>query len=117
MLSHEHQLQVECVKWFRIQYPKLAGLLFAIPNGGLRDIRVATRLKAEGVLPGVPDLFFAYPAAGWNGFFIEMKYGKNTVTDAQKEMINQLSEAGYWCAIVYSFDQFRREIENYLQYD
>ena len=64
MKNGEHQLQVECVKWFRFQYPKLANLLFAIPNGGLRNIKVATKLKAEGVLAGVPDLFLAIPAQG-----------------------------------------------------
>ena len=33
--SHEEsQLQRICVKWFRLQYPELAVLLFAVPNGG-----------------------------------------------------------------------------------
>jgi len=114
MKNGEHLLQVGCVKWFRLQYPNLANLLFAIPNGGLRNIKVATKLKAEGVLAGVPDLFLAMPSKFWYGLFIEMKHGKNTVTDSQKEMMMRLSEAGYWCVVVYSFDQFVNEIQNYL---
>jgi len=114
MKNGEHLLQVSCVKWFRLQYPNLASLLFAIPNGGLRNIKVATKLKAEGVLAGVPDLFLAFPKHGLHGLFIEMKYGKNTVTDSQREMMMKLSEAGYWCVVVYNFDQFTNEIQNYL---
>jgi len=32
-------------------------LIFAIPNGEKRAITVAKRLKAEGVVRGIPDLF------------------------------------------------------------
>lgn len=57
----EHELQKSCVKWFRLQYPEYTNLLFAIPNGGKRNAREAARLKAEGVTPGVPDLFLQLP--------------------------------------------------------
>lgn len=56
--------------------------LHAIPNGGARDPVTAARLKAEGVKPGVPDLFL--PVAKWlspsyafHGLYIEMKKGKS----------------------------------------
>ena len=54
------------VTWFRSRYPGV--LIFAIPNGGKRSIRTALTLKAEGVVPGVPDLFIPE----WR-LFIEMK--------------------------------------------
>jgi hypothetical protein len=116
MRNGEHQLQVECVRWFRLQYPKLAGLLFAIPNGGLRNIKVATKLKAEGVLPGVPDLFLAFPNGACFGFFIEMKFGKNDCTEAQKIMQNILKFEGYEVVTCWSFDEFKNQIEKYLGY-
>ena len=39
--------------------PELA-LLFAIPNGGKRDKITGARMRAEGVKPGVPDIFWAF---------------------------------------------------------
>jgi len=30
----ESQIQKDCVTWFRLQYPKIGRLLFAVPNGG-----------------------------------------------------------------------------------
>lgn len=32
----ESQIQIGCVQWFRLAYPQLAILLFAVPNGGAR---------------------------------------------------------------------------------
>lgn len=44
----ESHLQRQCVAWFRLQYPKLARLLFAVPNGGGRSKVEAGIMKAEG---------------------------------------------------------------------
>lgn len=115
----EHDLQVACVQWFRYQYPHLKDLLFAIPNGGHRDIRTATRLKAEGVVPGVPDLFLAVPnpnARTWvNGLFIELKVGKNKPTPSQMHIIRKLKEQGYDCAVCYSLDDFMDAIRLHIK--
>jgi hypothetical protein len=46
------------IKWVRAikdAYPVLK-LLYAVPNGRDRNIYVARKLKAEGVLAGVADL-------------------------------------------------------------
>ena len=43
----EHHIQQQCVEWFRIQHFNLAPLLFAVPNGGHRNITTAQTLKAE----------------------------------------------------------------------
>ena len=47
MKTTEHEIQVNCVNYFRLRYPK--GLIYAIPNGGHRNVIVASKLKAEGV--------------------------------------------------------------------
>ena len=49
----EHRLQAECVRTFSMRYPRLRGLLFAVPNGGKRDEVTAAKLNAEGVVSGV----------------------------------------------------------------
>jgi len=85
----EHSEQVGFINWFRSQYPEI--LIFAIPNGEKRAISVAKRLKMEGVVRGVPDLFI--PA--WN-LWIEMKRvsGGRLSTD-QKQMISYLENIGH----------------------
>ena len=65
----EHEEQREVVMWFRRKYAPVR--IFAIPNGGLRSRATAARLKAEGVSPGVPDLFVPFYR-----LWIEMKRTK-----------------------------------------
>jgi len=124
MKSKEAQLQSECVRWFRYQYKDHAMLLFAIPNGGSRNIIEATNLKRQGVVAGVADMFLAIPRYenNWygltcthNGFFIEFKYGKNGQTTEQKNFQIEVEQQGYLYALVNSFDQFKELIETYLK--
>jgi hypothetical protein len=85
----EHSEQVGFINWFRAKYPQV--LIFAIPNGEKRSISVAKRLKMEGVVRGVPDLYV--PA--WN-LWIEMKRvsGGRLSTD-QRQMIKYLEGIGH----------------------
>lgn len=85
----EHEEQREYVRWFRQTYPEVR--IMAIPNGGARSQATAGRLKAEGVSPGVPDLFI--PA--W-GLWVEMKRAKGgKVSPEQKEWHQYLANCGY----------------------
>lgn len=60
VVPFEHHEQVAFVSWFRFQYPKV--LIHSTPNGaslsGTKALRAAqmARLKAEGLVPGMPDL-------------------------------------------------------------
>jgi hypothetical protein len=74
--SLEHTEQVNLMQWWALACRGFGipeQLLFAIPNGGQRNIIVASKLKAEGVRAGVPDLFLAFPKKDAAGLFIEMK--------------------------------------------
>lgn len=75
--------------------------MFAIPNGGQRNAIVAARIKAEGALSGVPDLFLPAGRRGYHGLFVELKVGKNRPTASQREMLEKLSGAGYMTAVAY----------------
>ena len=87
-LPSEHEEQVGFVNWFRARFPGV--LIYAIPNGGKRAMSTAKELKAEGVVPGVPDLHV--PA--W-GLCIEMKRAKNgKLSDDQMQMIGYLEGIG-----------------------
>jgi hypothetical protein len=85
----EHDEQVGFVNWFRAKYPKV--LIFAIPNGGKRSVGAGRKLKAEGVVAGIPDLFI--PA--WD-VWIEMKRSKaGRLSPDQKKIIEYLESEGY----------------------
>jgi hypothetical protein len=112
MKHHESKLQAQCVKWFRYQYPNI--ILFSIPNGGLRSYKTAVRMKQEGALSGVPDLFLAHASGQWHGLFIEMKHGSNGLSERQKEIIPKLEASGYKVELCKSFEDFIRVINIYL---
>ena len=85
----EHSEQVGFINWFRAKYPDV--LIFAIPNGEKRAISVATRLKLEGVVRGIPDLFV--PA--WT-LWIEMKrVSGGRLSTEQRQMIKYLEGIGH----------------------
>ena len=88
----EHVEQAQFVAWFKSTYPNL--MIFAIPNGEYRAMTVAKRLKAEGVMPGVPDLLVLMPKA--RAVFVEMKRQKGGVLSAsQKEVIAKIESLGF----------------------
>ena len=105
----EHEEQRLVVEWFRRTY--LDVRIFAIPNGGARNIATAGRLKAEGVSPGVPDLFV--PA--WR-LWIEMKRATGgRVSKEQKDWIEYLIAEGYHALVCHGFDDARRQIVDFRQ--
>ncbi|MCP4988390.1 MAG: VRR-NUC domain-containing protein [Colwellia sp.] len=123
MQDREHQEQCAVIRWCQLhetKYPAL-GMIFAIPNGGHRHIRVAQKLKVEGVKAGVPDLLLActnlltkYKSIRWNGLFIEMKSGKNKVTKLQEDWIMRLLLHGYKVVVCYSWTEAVQAIIDYL---
>lgn len=75
------------------QIPRL-GLLFHIPNGGQRNAGEAGRLKAMGVLPGMPDLCLPVRTQKFGALYIELKKPGGKLSKAQEERIPRLREAG-----------------------
>lgn len=114
--DEEHRIQVHCVRWFRLQYPEYADLLFAIPNGGRRDAITGAKLKDEGVIAGVSDLIFLKPNRFYGSLCIEMKKPKGKQSASQKAWQQTVERAGSKYALCFSFDDFKREVTDYLQY-
>lgn len=110
-ILNEHEEQSAIVRWAR---QNGIDLLFSIPNGEHRHISVAKRLKAEGLQPGVPDLFLAIPRNGKHGMFIEVKTLKGTASPLQKAWINALISQGYEAVICRGFEEAKKAIERYL---
>lgn len=117
----EHMEQATLVAWFDRAYKPLAGRLFAIPNGahlagGIKQrSQQANKLKAEGLQPGVPDLFLPVPAGGCHGLFIEMKRTKGSSTSVeQKDWVRFLTEQGYRAVICRGHKEAQDVIKTYL---
>jgi hypothetical protein len=108
----ERDEQAALFQWAAYQtnvMPELA-MLFAIPNGQFRK----GQRPEPGLIPGVPDVFLAWPMDGYHGLFLEMKYGRNKPTQEQYQWINQLRNAGYQVRVCYSFEDAQVTIANYL---
>ena len=111
----ESVIQQSCVAWFRLQYPKLALLLFAVPNGGARRRIEGAIMKGEGVTAGVADLLLLYPSKGYHGLCIEMKSEKGRQQPSQKEWQTLAERAGYKYVICRSLGGFMDEVNGYLK--
>lgn len=117
----ESQEQCAVIQWARLQekrYPELR-LLHSIPNGGGRgkpflnkrareavaagqkpdkkDIfppLLAIKLKAEGLLAGIPDLHWPIGCGGYLSLYLEMKDEDGELSDAQRKIIPLLEAEG-----------------------
>jgi hypothetical protein len=98
----------------RYQGRPLTDWLFAVPNGGKRSPITAAILKALGVKPGVPDLVLPIAAAPYGGLYIELKVGKNTLTDSQLEFHQRLREGGQCVATCWTLEQVLQVISGYM---
>ena len=111
----EHHLQVECVRWFRFKHGK-DGIIYAVPNGGLRNRTVAAELKEEGQTNGIPDLHIPVPRKGYASLYIEMKNGKaGRLSDYQKEMIELLRKFGNKVEVIRTLDEFMAVVDDYFE--
>jgi len=105
----EHVEQREFVSWFRKTFPAVR--ILAIPNGSQRSRTTGARLKAEGVVAGVPDLLV--PA--WN-LWIEMKRADvGAVSAVQKDCHRYLESIDHTVLVCAGFLQAREKVEELVK--
>ena len=92
-LPTEDEEQMHFVRWFRRTYPEV--LIFAIPNGGKRNLATAARQKATGTVRGIPDLFVPEWLLG-----IEMKRQKGGKLSDEQKNIKKILESFQHSVIV-----------------
>lgn len=98
----EHAIQVQLVQEMRLRL-KREVVAYAVPNGGLRNLRVAQKLKAEGLLPGMTDLGFALPDA--RSAYLEMKNARGSLSIEQKGIRYKLEQLGHQWAMARSVEE------------
>lgn len=114
MNKSEHAEQTATCEWFHLQYKEYRGSFFAIPNGGARHPAVAVKLRSEGVMRGVFDLFLMVPKHPYHGLFIEMKAKGGSMSKHQKLFMQRAQAMGFKAVVCFGFDEARAAISEYL---
>jgi hypothetical protein len=112
----EHMEQCALMRWCQLneqKYPELRWI-YAIPNGGQRNILVAAKLKKEGVKAGVPDLCLPVARGGYQALYIELKAGKNKPTASQLEWQGGLNALGNLSVTCWGWESGSRVIDDYF---
>ena len=109
--------QKALVQWWGMMRQHLAPnvLLYAIPNGGARSLATGARLKAEGAVAGIPDLFLACARSGRHGLYLELKRARGgRVSESQRNLFPLLEAQGYGVAVCRGWKEAASCIEAYL---
>lgn len=93
--SHqEHIEQCALFEWatYNSRAMPLLLLLYAIPNGGSRNLREGVRLKREGVKAGMPDVHLPVARRGFHSFYIELKAPATIYSEAGRVLKHQAAK-------------------------
>ena len=93
-----------------IRYLRLKGIMvFAVPNGGSRNVREAHNLKLSGVLAGVSDLIILMQK---RAVFVELKTDKGRQSEYQKKFQQDVESLGFEYLIWRSLDDCIKFVNN-----
>ena len=118
----ESAIQISCVQWLHNTHPETRGLYVAIPNENSRSVYETKKQqlmsgsirKNMGVTAGAADSALFMQRGGYGALFVEFKTEIGKQSDAQKLFQQNVEAQGYKYIIVRSLEQFKQEIENYL---
>jgi hypothetical protein len=101
--------------------------LHAIKNQEKGGVIRGAMAKAEGVKPGVSDIFLPFPMSydgahnlalprvTKHGFYLELKVDKNQPSNQQLEFKANMESVGYHCAIAWGWLEARQQLLEYLR--
>ena len=110
----ESEEQIAFISAVRVLYPRL--VIYHNPNGGKRKIVTGVRLKREGSLAGVPDIFCARARGGQHGLYLEMKSRNPSarLTPKQKTIIALLRNEDYAVEVCRGFEAALKCLADYV---
>ena len=132
--DEEHRIQCVCVRWFALQYPRLKGRLFAVPNGGRRDATTAAKynsfvddnckVTSKDAIQGSQADFILVDRTDWSDdkylllrdFYTMMSRAKTGVAFVDGDYLSKLDitfEKTDSASVRLSDEQFLAAIENY----
>lgn len=117
--EHGEQAALFCWAAEQRRVEGYAGLewMFAVPNGGDRDLVVASMLKAEGVKSGVSDIMLPEGRGGYFGLFIEMKRADGgSASEKQLTFMDHVFKMGYAAVLCHGWLQARDAILLYYSW-
>lgn len=112
-----HQAALFCwaaMPEIQAKYPQFKALLFAIPNGGERNVKVAAKMKATGTKAGVSDIFLSVAKGGYHGLYVELKKMGGKPKIEQVMFIQEARAQGFACCIVEGWLAARDALISYM---
>lgn len=123
----ESDLQIRCVRYFRVKYPAFARLLEHPKNEGCGDRVRGAIAKAEGVQAGVADLMLHVPSDyreldgviqeelyRVHSMAIELKDKKGRQSAEQKIFQRYFEASGGIYVVVRSFEDFCEKVDRHM---
>lgn len=113
-----HQAAIFCwaaLPEIQAKYPQFKRLLFAIPNGGERNIIVAAKMKATGTKADVSDIFLSVARGPYHGLYIELKKFGGEARQGQLEFIEAVKAEGFCAVVIEGWEHSIVTLEWYMQ--
>jgi len=111
----EDQYQIALFQYLAKAYPAESPWFTHSPNGGLRNVVVATQLKRAGVRRGVPDVLYPRHRGGFAGLAIELKAKGGRPTPEQLAWLDMLAREGWMTAVCVGLDAAIQTVDAYMR--
>lgn len=108
----EAKLTESVVQFIRYKYPKI--VFFHVPNESKSKVQYYVKLKRMGVRSGVSDLLFLNKSKIYDGLALELKWGKNKLSESQIAFLKDVQAINWATGVAYSFDEAHGIIDKYF---
>ena len=102
-------------------YPAAYTMTTAIEHGVRLSPAQAAKIRRQGRKAGLPDVMCfvrqprANPMDDWCGLAIELKVGRNDVTEAQERWLRDLQDVGWAVCVAHGVEQAWAAYREYMQ--